>query len=149
MIYPDNEEKGDYKKAIERYWQIGRIIDEDGSILRVLSPKSICENLMDKKQIEYKYQRTLKDGQIAWCLTTLIVAERESESDKPAIVTMAIRNINDVVEKDENQKELLTLALKGAQEASEAKMAFLSKMSHDIRTPLNAIIGMTALAKNI
>lgn len=146
-IYPDNEEKGDYKKAIERYWQIGRIIDEDGSILRVLSPKSICENLMDKKQIEYKYQRTLKDGQIAWCLTTLIVAERESESDKPAIVTMAIRNINDVVEKDENQKELLTLALKGAQEASEAKMAFLSKMSHDIRTPLNAIIGMTALAK--
>lgn len=147
MIYPDNEEKGDYKKAIERHWQIGRIIDEDGSVKKFLSPEVLSESLMGKKQIEHKYQKTLKDGQVAWYLTTLIVVERDLVSDKPILVTMAIRSIDEVIQKEENQRELLTLALKSAQEASEAKMAFLSKMSHDIRTPLNAIIGMSALAK--
>ncbi len=44
------------------------------------------------------------------------------------------------------QKQLLQDALEAANRASAAKSDFLSKMSHDIRTPMNAIIGMTAIA---
>lgn len=40
----------------------------------------------------------------------------------------------------------LEQALKAAQAANQAKMSFLSNMSHDIRTPMNAIIGMTNIA---
>ena len=45
------------------------------------------------------------------------------------------------------QREALESALRQARQAAEAKTLFLSNMSHDIRTPLNAIVGFTALAK--
>lgn len=39
------------------------------------------------------------------------------------------------------------IALQKAEEATEAKQNFFSKMSHDIRTPLNVVLGMTQIAK--
>ena len=45
-------------------------------------------------------------------------------------------------------KEVTMEALRSAEQASQAKTDFLSNMSHDIRTPMNAIIGITALMKN-
>ena len=54
------------------------------------------------------------------------------------------------MEKDEElrtQQEQLSFALEAAQQANKAKTMFLNSMSHDIRTPMNAIIGFTALAQ--
>lgn len=45
------------------------------------------------------------------------------------------------------QQEQLALALSAAQQANKAKTMFLNSMSHDIRTPMNAIVGFTALAQ--
>lgn len=59
---------------------------------------------------------------------------------------IAIRNINDIVKEQEKQKTALEVALDAAKRASVAKSIFLSNMSHDIRTPMNAIIGFTTLA---
>lgn len=57
------------------------------------------------------------------------------------------RHINIIVEKEAEQKEALTEALSKAEIASKAKSTFLFNMSHDIRTPMNAIIGFTQIAQ--
>ena len=63
-------------------------------------------------------------------------------------------DITDVTELREMQKKLteqtkaLQNALEAAEEANRAKSDFLSRMSHDIRTPMNAIMGMTAIASS-
>lgn len=56
------------------------------------------------------------------------------------------RRVNEFNEEQERARVALERALNAADDASAAKTSFLSNMSHDIRTPLNAIIGMTAIA---
>ncbi len=59
---------------------------------------------------------------------------------------LGFRNIDAIMEKEVRQKEALQVALDAARQANMAKTAFLNNMSHDIRTPMNAIIGFTELA---
>lgn len=54
-------------------------------------------------------------------------------------------DITDVIETERRSKEALEKALVEAEKANRAKSEFLSSMSHDIRTPMNAIMGMTTL----
>ena len=55
-------------------------------------------------------------------------------------------DVTDMLASEREAKHELENALNMAQEASRAKSEFLSAMSHDIRTPMNAIVGMTTLA---
>ena len=56
-------------------------------------------------------------------------------------------DVTDIVREDQRQKEALAQALVAAENANRAKTTFLNNMSHDIRTPMNAIFGFTELAK--
>ena len=58
-----------------------------------------------------------------------------------------MRDAKKMMESLNEQSELLKEALEKATEASRAKSVFLSNMSHEMRTPLNAIIGMTSIGK--
>lgn len=61
-------------------------------------------------------------------------------------VVLGFRNIDDEIHKEMQHKEQLENALIQANKANKAKSVFLSNMSHDIRTPMNAIIGYTNLS---
>lgn len=63
-------------------------------------------------------------------------------------VVIAKRIITDIVENEMKQQQILADALAQAKQANNAKTTFLSNMSHDIRTPMNAIIGFTSLASS-
>nr|WP_308625439.1 PAS domain-containing protein [uncultured Eisenbergiella sp.] len=61
-------------------------------------------------------------------------------------VCMVRADVTDMLAEERSRKEELEDALLQAEQANQAKSDFLSSMSHDIRTPMNAIMGMTALA---
>ena len=61
-------------------------------------------------------------------------------------IIAGLRNIDKIIEEENQQRKLIESALQAAEHANRAKTTFLNNMSHDIRTPMNAIIGFTALA---
>ena len=78
------------------------------------------------------------------------IAKRRDENGVAKEILYVARDITKEKMRDLEQQEALTHALTLAQQANKAKTTFLSSMSHDIRTPMNAIIGFTSLAqKNI
>lgn len=64
------------------------------------------------------------------------------------IIVVSQRDITDIIKEEEMQKAELQRALNLANRASRARDEFLSNMSHDLRTPLNGIIGASELAKD-
>ena len=62
------------------------------------------------------------------------------------VAVIGTRNVDDLIRKEKMQEAALQAAYDAAEAASRAKSEFLSHMSHDIRTPMNGIIGMTAIA---
>ena len=148
VIFSETNEKetNNYEETIAVHFKNGVILDEeDNRVREFLSLDKMCENLATQDYMEKKYRRNVRDRGIIWCLTSLIVMERENGA--PRKVTMAIRSIEELIEQEERQKELLNIAVQCAEAANNAKTEFLSKMSHDFRTPMNAIIGMTTIAE--
>lgn len=77
-----------------------------------------------------------------------------AENDRPKTVIIAFRNISEekqkeleYYEEEKKAKHALEEAYDSVNRANQAKSDFLSRMSHDIRTPMNAILGMTAIAE--
>ena len=81
-----------------------------------------------------------------WCRADFIPVKFEA-AGKLSQVLYAVQLIHEEKSKELQATAALQDALKQAKAASEAKSDFLSRMSHDIRTPLNGIIGMTYLAQ--
>ena len=76
--------------------------------------------------------------------------QRELQAEKEANLRLEQYNIQLTQANDEMRRaqDVAAEALQSAERASKAKTDFLSNMSHDIRTPMNAIIGITTLMKN-
>lgn len=109
------------------------------SVRKFLDISTLNMRLKTKEYESTEYMVT--DGN--WHLARFIVQSRD-EAGNPKDVLLAIRLIS---EEKEKEKYLMGVA-DNANQANEAKSEFLSRMSHDIRTPMNAIMGFTNIAKH-
>ena len=81
-----------------------------------------------------------------WCRSTIIPMGYDNTGDLVEVLYL-VAEISDEKEKEHEYKQSLIEAKQEAQRANKAKTDFLSNMSHDIRTPMNAIIGLTQIAQ--
>lgn len=118
--------------------------DFQEELLKFADIDYIKELLRTKKRHTYRFRHTARNGEYQWLELTLIkFAEVGEEASQ---IAFAFLNADDDEREKEEQKKALMDALAAAEHANKAKTAFLNNMSHDIRTPMNAIIGYTALA---
>lgn len=103
--------------------------------------KMLSDETKNKEKYHEKIYRLVGKNGIKWVIDSTMLVKIGNES----FYQGSIADITDFVEHEERQQEQLILATKRAEEANNAKSNFLFSMSHDIRTPLNAIIGFTEL----
>ncbi len=92
---------------------------------------------------EYRQPESM-DRKMQWIRASVVIAE--CENGRPKTALYVAQNITESKQKEERDRNALKEACEAANHANAAKSEFLSRMSHDIRTPMNAIIGMTAIA---
>lgn len=111
-----------------------------------LSVESIKERVKyGDLRYEAEYRRDY-GGRYGWMRVHAIVSE--CMGGIPSRVILAAHNIEAEKMQEKQSKEALIAAYEAAREANHAKSYFLTQISHDIRTPLNAIIGMSAIANS-
>lgn len=113
------------------------------TLTRQTTPEYIRSKLSAQKTYYINY-RVIKDSETQYLQLRIVNVTAGSQISQ---IVMGYRRVDDEIRREMEQKQLLEEALTNANLAITAKNTFLSNMSHDMRTPLNAIFGFTALAK--
>ncbi len=130
------------EESMERYIQTF-VYEEDREMLhRAASPDTLRRELAEKRMYSVNY-RILKDGEMEYYQ---MKAVQSGEWEDSRGIVLGFCSVDKEIRREMEQKNLLEDALLQANRANKAKSTFLSNMSHDIRTPMNAIVGFTALA---
>ncbi len=123
---------------IERF-----VYEEDKEMLRQACSSDMLEEELIEKKLYCVNFRIVKDGEMKYFQMKVA---RAGEWDEDHGIVLGFCSVDEEIRHEMEQKNLLEDALLQANRANKAKSIFLSNMSHDIRTPMNAIVGFTALA---
>ncbi|MCM1126066.1 MAG: response regulator [Lachnospiraceae bacterium] len=107
-----------------------------------LSAENISGELAEKPMFSVNY-RTIRDGGVEYFQVKVV---RSGAWGAHRGIVLGFHSVDEEIRSEMEKKNLLEEALTQANQASKAKSVFLSNMSHDIRTPMNAIVGFTSLA---
>ncbi len=131
----------DLAESFSRRYVPGGMYD----MVRVTSKEYLQEHLTAKvPYLQFEYQVRAEGGSEKW--ERLSVLSLRRRRGIPIEVLFAIQDITGVKKKELENHLALENAFEAAENANHAKTDFLSRMSHDIRTPMNAIMGMTTVA---
>lgn len=141
IVSPDSRDS--FEKAIGRYIERWVHPDDRETMRRDADAENIRERLEHDRAFHVTY-RVMEDSGVSYLqMLAYNVGGRERVSQ----IVIGFRSVDDEIRRQMEQRQLMENALKRATAAMEAKSTFLSNMSHDLLTPMNAVLGYTALAK--
>lgn len=135
-----------YEEAIQMYTD-KFVHKEDKSMYKNMCSAQYMKRHLNPDNLFYFFNyRQIAGNMEKWYRMHIIAASFTPEGEVSHVV-MGVMDVDKQVRREISQKEALEDALEQAEKANKAKSNFLSNMSHDIRTPMNAIIGFTNLAQ--
>ena len=132
-------------------------IESNNTILVCIVAKGVIDNVLMDYQKTVLFTTILMAGFILllfaglfYSISRLSLADQKAEYEKRnnELHLQTMKEMEVVNQKLKKAKNVATEALQTAENANKAKTDFLSNMSHDIRTPMNAIIGITSLIRH-
>ena len=139
MIYAPT---GAYHDFVEQVVAKYKTLEPLDALAALFSPENIRKNLQDENDI-YKFEYCSMDEN-TYKIASIIPLEWEGTKLVEAL--LASMDVSQEKKAEIESHKALKEAYRAAENASCAKTEFLSNMSHDIRTPMNAIVGLTAIA---
>lgn len=133
----------EYSKFILSYVDKCVHPEDQARVAREASLDGIRQKLANDLTFYLNY-RVIGDESVEYLQVRFVNVGRE---DQVSQIVLGSRRVDEEIEKELEQRRLLEEALHNANASIAAKDSFLSNMSHDMRTPLNAIFGFTALAR--
>ena len=105
------------------------------------------------KQVTVEYQENGANGELEWLQKTVLMSQDTLYDEKVGREMTVVhgiilfKNTSVFHEKEQKEKERLKVAYEEADLASKAKTEFLNRMSHDIKTPINGVMGMLEIIR--
>ena len=154
----DNRESGVVFLGKQNPYYLGYCpIESNNTILVCIVAKGVVDNVLMDYQKTVLFTTILMAGSILllfaglfYSISRLSLADQKAEYEKRnnELHLQTMKEMEVVNQKLKKAKNVATEALQTAENANKAKTDFLSNMSHDIRTPMNAIIGITSLIRH-
>ena len=154
----DNGESGVALLGKQNPYYLGYCpIESNNTILVCIVAKGVVDNVLMDYQKTVLFTTILMAGFILllfaglfYSISRLSLADQKAEYEKRnnELHLQTMKEMEVVNQKLKKAKNVATEALQTAENANKAKTDFLSNMSHDIRTPMNAIIGITSLIRH-
>lgn len=118
--------------------------DDRATLGSALTAENLLEELAGTTRTHVNY-RICRGDEVEYCQATAV---RTGNWEEGHDIVLGFRSVDAQTREEVKKRALLEEALQAANKANAAKSAFLSNMSHDIRTPMNAIVGFTTLASS-
>ena len=154
----DNRESGVALLGKQNPYYLGYCpIESNNTILVCIVAKGVVDNVLRDYQKTVLYTTILMAcfilllfAGLFYSISRLSLADQKAEYEKRnnELHLQTMKEMEVVNQKLKKAKNVATEALQTAENANKAKTDFLSNMSHDIRTPMNAIIGITSLIRH-
>ena len=135
-------ESDDYDGAVLEKYIEAFVAPEDQKRVRESTRLAVLrKNVPDRGLFKIRFRRILEGVSTYYEMNTIKITDKDGN----VTFVMGMRDVDNRIKKERQQEAALQKAYVAAEAANKAKTDFLFNMSHDIRTPMNAIIGFTDL----